>query len=317
GCYDEAAAAYQEGIRQAEQQKDQRGMAVGKFRLGSVRYKQERYSDALEAYLEARELFSRLNEPGSVASAWHQIGRVHQESGQPEAAEEAYNQSLAIEVRLGNLAAQASTLGQLGNLYAAALQRPEQAVAFYQRAVEIYQTLGDTANEGRTLNNQANALRKLQRYEEARAAITRAIQCKVAYGHAATPWTSWDILADIETEAGNPTAAPHARQQARAAYLAYRRDDGENHYRDGRLALAIRQAFTTGSPAEAASLLQQLAADPGWANSLPLLTALQAITAGSRDRSLAAAPGLDHTEAAEVVLLIEALEAITGGAAIA
>ncbi|MFM9099966.1 MAG: hypothetical protein ACKOPS_01015, partial [Cyanobium sp.] len=74
GRYDEAAATYQEGIRQAEQQKDQRQMAVGKFQLGSVRYKQERYSDALEAYQEARELFSRLNEPGSVASAWHGIG---------------------------------------------------------------------------------------------------------------------------------------------------------------------------------------------------------------------------------------------------
>ncbi|MFM7640994.1 MAG: hypothetical protein ACKO45_05525, partial [Cyanobium sp.] len=95
----------------------------------------------------------------------------------------------------------------------------------------------------------------------------------------------------------------------RAAYLAYRRDGGENHYSDGRLALAIRQALTTGSPAEAASLLQQLTTDPGWANSLPFLTALQAITAGSRDRSLADDPGLDHTEAAEVVLLIEALEA--------
>ncbi|MFM9102412.1 MAG: tetratricopeptide repeat protein, partial [Cyanobium sp.] len=225
----------------------------------------------METFQEARELFSRLNEPGSVATIWHLIGVVHQDAGQPEAAAEAYNQSLAIEVRLGNLAGQASTLGQLGNLYDDHLQRPEQAVAFYQRAVEIYQTLGDTAGEGRQLNNQAIALRKLQRYEEARAAITRAIQCKADYSHAATPWTSWNILAAIETEAENPTAAADARQKARAAYLAYRRDGGENHYRDGRLALAIRQALTTGSPAEAASLLQQHAADPGWAEALPFL----------------------------------------------
>ncbi|MFM9102304.1 MAG: tetratricopeptide repeat protein, partial [Cyanobium sp.] len=270
---------------------------------------QERYSDALKAYQEAREIFSRLNEPGTVAIAWHQIGMVHQKAGQPEAAEEAYNQSLAINVQLGNQAAQASTLNQLGNLYKDALQRPEQAVAFYQRAAEIYQTLGDIAGEGRQLNNQADALRKLQRYEEARAAITRAIQCKEAYGHAAEPWKTWALLAAIETEAGNPTAAADARQKARAAYLAYRRDGGENQTGSGRLALAIRQALTSGSPAEAASLLQQLAANPQAAHMLPFLTALQAITAGSRDRSLADDPGLDYTEAAEVVLLIEALEA--------
>ncbi|MFM9102134.1 MAG: hypothetical protein ACKOPS_12735, partial [Cyanobium sp.] len=157
--------------------------------------------------------------------------------------------------------------------------------------------------------NQADALRKLQRYEEARAAITRAIQCKEAYVHAAEPWNTWDILADIETEAGNPSAAADATQTPRAPHPAYRRDGGENHSRSGRLALAIRQSLTPGSPAEAASLLQQHAANPQAAHMLPFLTALQAITAGSRDRSLADDPGLHYTEAAEVVLLIEALEA--------
>jgi len=311
GRYDEAAAAYQEGIRIDEQRGSQRNVAVGKFQLGTVRLQQQRYSDALGAYLEARELFSRLNEPGTVAGAWHQIGMVHEEADQPEAAEEAYNQSLAIQVRLGNLAGQARTLGQLGNLYKDALQRPEQAVAFFQRAGEIYETLGDTAGEGRQLNNQAGALRKLQRYEEARAAIARAIQCKEDYGHAAKPWTTWNNLADIETEAENPTAAADARQKARAAYLAYRRDGGENQSGSGRLALAIHQALTSSSAAEAASLLQQLTADPDFANQLPFLTALQAITAGNRVRSLADDPGLHYSEAAEVVLLIEALE---GGA---
>jgi tetratricopeptide (TPR) repeat protein len=313
GRYDEAAAAYQENIRQAEQQKDQRQVAVGKSQLGTVRFEQQRYPDALEAYMEAREIFSRLNEPGTVANAWHNIGLVHEKASQPEAAEEAYNKSLAIEVRLGNEAGQASTLGQLGNLYNFALQRPEQAVAFYQRAVEIYQTLGNTAGEGLQLNNQADALRKLQDYEEARKAITRAIQCKEAFGHAATPWTAWEILAAIETEDGNPSAAAEARQQARAAYLAYRRDGGENQYGSGRLAREIRQSLAAGTSAKATSLLQQLAAKPDWAETLPFLIALQAITAGSRDRSLAEDPGLHYAQAAEVLLLIEALEAEAGG----
>jgi hypothetical protein len=44
-----------------------------------------------------------------------------------------------------------------------------------------------------------------------------------------------------------------------------------------------------------------------------LLTALQAITAGNRDRSLAEDPGLHYSEAAEVLLLIEALEGGGGG----
>jgi tetratricopeptide (TPR) repeat protein len=312
GRYDAAAAAYEESIRRDEHRGDLRDVAVGKGQLGTVRLQQQRYAEALEAYQEARDTFLRLNEPGSVASSLHQIGRVHQEARQPEAAEEAYNQSLAINVRLGNQAGQAGTLGQLGNLYAAVLQRPEEAVAFYRRAAEIYGEIGDLAKEGMAQNNLANTLSKLQRLEEARQAIRRAIDCKAPFGRAAEPWSSWSILAGIETAAGNSAAAADARHKALTAFLAYRRDGGENQTGSGRLALDVRQALASGDPAEAASLLQQLAADPDFANQLPFLTALQAITAGSRDRSLAEDPGLDYEEAAEVLLLIEALEAEVG-----
>jgi len=313
GRYVAAAAAYEEAIRRDEQREALRDVAVGKGQLGTVRLKQQRYAEALEAYQQARDTFSRLNEPGTIAVAWHQIGMVHEEAGQPEAAEEAYNQSLAIKVRLGDQAGQASTLVQLGNLYDNALQRPEEAVAFYRRAAEIYGEIGDTANEGVTQNNLSASLGKLKRFEEARKAIRRAIECNVPFGHATSPWKTWDILTKIETAAGNSAAAADARHQALGAFLAYRRDGGENQFTSGRLALSVRQALASGDLAEAASSLQQLAADPRAASMLPYLTALQAITAGSRDRSLAEDPALDYTQAAEVLLLIEALEAEAGG----
>jgi tetratricopeptide (TPR) repeat protein len=106
GRYDAAAAAYEEAIRKDEQRGDLRDVAVGKGQLGTVRLQQRRYAEALEAYQQARDTFSRLQEPGTVAGAWHQIGMVHEKAGQPEAAEEAYNQSLSINVRLGNQAGQ-------------------------------------------------------------------------------------------------------------------------------------------------------------------------------------------------------------------
>ena len=186
-------------------------------------------------------------------------------------------------------------------------------MAFYRRAAEIYGEIGDTMGEGRQWNNLAATFRKLQRLEEARQAIRRAIECKAPFGHAALPWTSWALLANIETAAGNSAAAADARHQALGAFLAYRRDGGENQSGSGRLALAVRQALASDDPAEATSLLQQLAADPQAASLLPFLTALQTIAAGSRDRSLAEDPGLSYDQAAEVLLLIEALEAEVEG----
>jgi tetratricopeptide (TPR) repeat protein len=234
------------------------------------------------------------------------------ETGEADAAEEAYNQSLVIKVRLGDQHGQADTLGQLGNLYDDDRQRLEEAVAFYRRATEIYGEIGHLAGEGMAQNNLANTLCKLHRLDEARQAIRRAINCKAPFGHAAEPWASWAILAAIETAAGNSAAAADARHQAIDAFLAYRRDGGESQFTSGRLALSVRQALASGDPVAAASLLQQLAADPQAAHLRPFLSALQAITAGSRDRSLADEPALDYDEAAEVLLLIEALEQDAG-----
>ena len=224
---------------------------------------QRRYPEALAAYAEARERFTQLDEPGSVAVSWHQTGMVYQEAGQPEAAEDAYRKSLAIKVRLGDVAGQASTLGQLGNLYDDVLDRPEEAAAFLPASGG--QVCRDRrCGEGRRGEEQSRrrTLRKLRRLDEARQEIRRAIECKAQFGHASEPWKSWAILADIETDAGNPAAAAEAKRKAIACYLAYRRDGGENHDAEGRISLAVTQSLLAGDPAAAASLLQQLAADP-------------------------------------------------------
>jgi hypothetical protein len=70
----------------------------------------------------------------------------------------------------------------------------------------------------------------------------------------------------------------------------------------------VTQSLLAGDPAQAASLLQQLAANPDVAWLLPFIRALQAIVAGSRDRTLADAPELHYTMAAEILFLIETLE---------
>ncbi len=70
----------------------------------------------------------------------------------------------------------------------------------------------------------------------------------------------------------------------------------------------MTRALLAGDAAEAAAQLERLAADPDAAALLPFIQALQAIVAGSRDRTLAEAPELHYTMAAEILFLIETLE---------
>ena len=278
---------------------------TGKGQLGTVRKDQKRYKEALTAYQQAREQFNRLDEPASVAAVWHQTGKVYQDMGQPEAAEDAYRQSLAINVRLGNIAGQAGTLNQLGNLYDDVLSRTEEAISFYRLAADKYVEISDQAKEGVIRNNLADTLRKLHRFTEARQEIKRAIECGASFGHASQPWTAWDILADIETVDGNPTAAAESRAHAIAAFLSYRRDGGENHTGLGRFVFEVNSLSLNHGTA-AASLLMDFAVHPHLPpQARPFIQALQAIADGNRNLALADNAELNYLMAAKMILLIE------------
>jgi hypothetical protein len=116
----EAQAASKQSTTLASAQNAERAVAVSKAQLGIARMLQSRHGQALAAFIDPRNTFNQLNEPGTGAMVWHKFGIVRQPAGDAEAAEDAYRQSLAIEVRLGVDAGQASTFDQLGNLRARA-----------------------------------------------------------------------------------------------------------------------------------------------------------------------------------------------------
>ncbi|MBO0614251.1 tetratricopeptide repeat protein [Thiothrix fructosivorans] len=305
GQLEAAAAAYEDAIARDEKREDTRSVVVNKGQLATTRLYQKRYADALQGYQQALALFQQLDEPGAVATAWHQIGMTHRDTGDFAQAEQAYRQSLSINIQQGDEAGEASSLGELGTLYVE-WNRPEQAVSFYRQAADIAVAIGDKAQEGIWRSNLTFTLIKFQRYDEARPELLRAIECKQAFGHAAEPWTTWDILHDLERASGNPLAAREARQQALAAYLAYRRDGGENHHWAGRLALAIGQAIQQKNTVEVEQVIRELLQDGSYSENL--LHKLQAIIAGERDLALAEDEGLHYQYAAELVLLLEGLE---------
>jgi tetratricopeptide (TPR) repeat protein len=309
GRLDEAARVHQEQIKRSEGLQDFRAVAVGKMQLATVRYLQGKYAEAIDGYEEARVIFERLNEPGTVAVAWHQIAMVHQETGDYDAAEDAYRRSLEICTQTKDRNGQADNLLQLGNLYGGCLNRPEQAVAFYRQAADIYVKLGNRIREGCCRNNIALTLSKLKRYEEARREIMRAIECGGEYGHVAEPWRSFSILHDIETAAGNQKAAREAWRKARDNYLAYRQQGGYAQYGGGKVVDRILGLISEGKAGEIQPLFEQLANNPNATDSIKhLMQAVIAVLGGSRDPALAENSALDYDDAAEVLFLIERLE---------
>ena len=128
----------------------------------------------------------------------------------------------------------------------------------------------------------------------------------------AEPWKTWAILHNLEQKDGNPQAAEQAREKALDAYLAYRRDGGENHSGIGRLALAVLQAIQQGETAEVEQTIEQYLEREEWQEYKTSLHNLQAILAGERDPALAEDNEMDFEGIAELKILLEQLQAIDG-----
>jgi tetratricopeptide (TPR) repeat protein len=309
GRLDEAAAAYEETIQRAERRDDRRSIAVHKSQLGTVRMLQQRYEEALAAYQEVLKFFDALGASGSMAVAWHQIGMVYRNTQKFEQAEWAYRQSLAVAVQQQDRPGEARSLVELGTLYHT-MGHLEEAVAFERQAANIYVILGDLINEGFARNNLADTLITLQLHDDARQELQRTLECKKPFGHAATPWTTWALLHDLEQATGNAPAATDAWQQAVQCYLAYRRAGGGNHTPGARLCAQIAHDIRQGGTTEATQFLAQAAAaadTPAWLK--VILPKLQGILHGDRDPALVDDPALAYDAAAELLLLLERLGA--------
>ena len=307
GRLDEAAVTYETSIRLAGELGNQRNRAAAELNLGTVRLKQRKYEEALNAFNQGRKTFEQLGEPNSVSIAWHQMGLVYQDAQQFEAAERAYQQSLKIEVQRGDRPGEASTVDCLGLLYRT-MGRAEDAVRFHRQAAEIRTDLGDLMAEGHSRNNASIALIELQRYDEARLENLRASECQKHYGHAADPWKTFGILYDLERAVGNDSAAESARDDTIAAFLVYRRAGGENHEPSGQLAADVAQAVTSGETADVASQLVEVGALLDLPEPFQVLVhVLQQLLDGSRDPALASTPGLLPMDVVEVTLLLERL----------
>jgi tetratricopeptide (TPR) repeat protein len=295
---------YEDAMRHAQATGNARQVAVLKGQLGTLRLHQRRYHDALAAFHDVRQTFEQLGESRSVAGAWHQIGMAHQEAEQYDEAEKAYQAALRINVQTGDRSREAATLTQLGATYRRT-GRLEDAVKFYGQAATVQRELNDTWAEGVTRSNLAYALFELRRYDDARGEILRAIQCKAPFGHAAEPWKAFGVLSLVERAAGNDEAATTARQQASDAYLAYRRDGGENASELRSLIEGVTEAVTNGDVSAAASALIGHAAR----TDLPihwkaLILQLLAIVRGEYNSDVADDPDLDYRDAVELELLL-------------
>jgi hypothetical protein len=186
--------------------------------------------------------------------------------------------------------------------------------------------VNDLPSEGSSRNNAAATLIRLGRLTEARAELTRALQCIEGLGPNAEPWKSLIILHQLESAVGNREAATDARRCAMVEYEKARREGWQitagvgsrlcQHV--GLIVMAkviaepnerIPEELLRRLPQLEDGLRRQLegfATKPDVPRYLQALAPkLLAVLDGARDPAMADDPSLDYDDAVELKLLLE------------
>lgn len=304
---DEEAEQNQQCIKLPDQLNDKRDIATDKMQLATVYLQQNDFKAALAAFMEAKDILSQLNERHALAAIWHQTGMVYRKMQEDELAERAYRQALTINRVLDNQQEEANSLNELANIYADR-GKLDRAVLFYRQAADIVAQLDNKLHEGLVRSNLANTLIHLQRYTEARNELQRALESKTAFGHSAQPWKTWAILRRLEQACNDNAAAYAAKQRAIQSYLAYRRDGGENINENRQLYQRVLQAIHENNIERLLKDLRDIEGLGGLPRHLKsVIPKIIAILKGGLNPALADDPELAYDDAAELLLLLEAL----------
>jgi tetratricopeptide (TPR) repeat protein/CHAT domain-containing protein len=309
GNFAAAQAAYEAGLKSAEQLDDKRQQGVVLGQLGTLALMQRDYDTARERYREALRLDQTMGEPLGEAIWWHQLGMVAEEQCVWAEAERCYRASLEIKERHGNAAGAATTCNQLA-IVAVNDGRPVEAVGWFQRALNApdlppSKIATYSNNLADLLTNEVRAGRLPPgRLAEARDHAERALKIMETLDDSAGIWATEGILADIAEMTGEPDAARAYRRRERASFAAFagNRWHIDQQFSDLIQACAAAALGNTEARAAVEAVLPQLEAN-GW----HITAALQRLWAGERDWH-ALAEDLDPPNALLVKRVLETIE---------
>jgi tetratricopeptide (TPR) repeat protein len=162
------------------------------------------------------------DEPQSVAICHHQLGYVLKEAGALSEAENAYREAAFLRESLGASHRAAETWTNLAICIEEQGRPAADVEPWYRKALAVFVAGKDRVNLSRVLNNLAWLLRgDPQRLNEARDFATEALAIDQTLDPgAAEIWKTYDVLADIATQAGDTKAARRHRALGRKAHAA-------------------------------------------------------------------------------------------------
>jgi len=302
GDYDDANKAYESALTIAKEQGEARHIVVLDRQLGTLSLEQGNLQKATQCYTETLAFFHRLNEPNSEAKLHLDLGKVYQRAEQWDAAEQANRESARIRESQGDLAGAAKTWGQLAHVTRLA-GKPEEAEAWYRKAIEGVKAVGNMVDVSITIINLADLLQihYPNRLPEARQLAEEALAIMQKLDSAAAKiWKIYLILAQIAEKQNDAAKASEYRRKSREAYQGFQGARYQLQEYEPVIAGVVAAVNDDKVRKEIESAQKEIGMDNN------LVAAIQHILDGERDEAVLCEP-LDYREGAIINAILRGI----------
>jgi tetratricopeptide (TPR) repeat protein len=175
-------------------------------------------------------------------------------------------------------------------------ERYGEALAAYEEARTIFEGLGEPGSVATIWHQTGVVYRQARQFEAAERAYRQSLAIKVQHNNRSGEATSLLELGNLY----------NAWQQPRDTYLAYRRDGGYAQTKTGDICDMLNQAIQQKDNKDATQIIAA-AGQRGWNETF--VSVSTAIIPGEHTRRMLDNPDLDYDDSAELLLLLERLEA--------
>jgi signal transduction histidine kinase len=142
---------------------------------GMLEQSLSRYGSATDYYLQAMEIFKKLDNSEEVAGELNNLGNVYQVVGETEKALSNFIEVLKIEEKAGNKIGMARTLNNLGSIYLE-IGRNELAVSTFEKSIRLCDEACNPRFKSAALNGLASAYSNLNKPDKAIKYYLQAIE---------------------------------------------------------------------------------------------------------------------------------------------
>ncbi|MBO3457864.1 CHAT domain-containing tetratricopeptide repeat protein [Aetokthonos hydrillicola] len=175
------------------------------FQEGLQFYKQgtpESLRKAIVKWLEALQLFERLNDKANQALTLTGIGKVYSNLGDLQKALTYYNQALPLFHALGDKSGEARTLNNIGSVYSDSGDL-QKALTYYNQALPLFRAVGNKSGEGTTLNNIGLVYSNLGDNQKALTYYNQALPLIRAAGDKSDEATTLNNIGGVHSDLGD------------------------------------------------------------------------------------------------------------------